>query len=67
MDNDVKRLAGAMPGFNYRHVPESGKLQRCCSRWPLLAAVHRALATQSKEAAPVIAHDRDGVASLWEE
>ncbi|MET0390312.1 MAG: BcsR/BcsP family cellulose biosynthesis protein [Polyangiales bacterium] len=68
MDNDVKRLSEALDGFDYREVAEGGRLERACERWPLLAAVHRALRSERGPSAvaaqPMAA---DGAAALWEE
>lgn len=70
MDNDVKRLSEALAGFDYRDVPSSGRLERACERWPLLAAIHRALRSermQAAAAAPVRARPTGGAAALWED
>jgi hypothetical protein len=68
MENDIRRLSHAAPSLAYREVRDSARLQRSCERWPLLAAIHRALASDVGTSASVPrARQLAGAAALWEE
>lgn len=65
LENDVQLLADAIPGFCYREIPNSKRLERCCSDWPLLADVYRALSVRVAPSTSEL--PQDSVAALWED
>lgn len=65
MQNDVKRLVEAVPGFRYQEVSESVKVRRACERWVVLDAGHRALtARRAKNSA---SGEALSASDLWKE
>jgi hypothetical protein len=69
MNSDIDRLSKALQGFDYREVRAHTRLERAYERWPLLAAVHRALKVVSHTgtAEPGRPAGGQGAASMWEE
>lgn len=69
MDSDIDRLSKALQGFDYREVRAHSRLERAYERWPLLAAVHRAVRAVSQTGATEQAHgaSAQGAAAMWEE
>jgi hypothetical protein len=69
MDSDIDRLSKALNGFDYREVRAHTRLERAYERWPLLAAVHRAIRASNRNAAaePGRPAQAQGAASMWEE
>jgi hypothetical protein len=69
MNSDIDRLSKALEGFDYREVRAHSRLERAYERWPLLAAVHRAIRTvsQTHAAEPGRPASVQGAAAMWEE
>ena len=69
MDSDIDRLSNVLQGFDYREVRAHARLERAYERWPLLAAVHRAIRAVSHTgtAEPGRPAAAQGAAAMWEE
>lgn len=69
MNSDIDRLSKSIEGFDYREVRAHTRLERAYERWPLLAAVHRALraVSQTTAAEPGRPANAQSAAALWEE
>jgi hypothetical protein len=69
MNSDIDRLSKSIEGFDYREVRSHKRLERAYERWPLLAAVHRAIraVSHSNAAEPGRPASAQNAAALWEE
>ena len=68
MDNDVTRIGEAAHGLAYYDLKNGSRVQRACERWPLVAAVRRALASElASSNTPIKSKTSFGAAALFEE